>query len=321
MSLNPVSPPDHLCFDDEPIESILYDSPADRATSANVDDEIEQLLEEINQCAYSGNQVRTFALMAWLLRSDLPVSETACRMVTHAFKQVVSNYPKPVVSNVVIEYRFLLDKIINLTTRFEANDILATARTISYRLCEGLGEFGKARTLISTMLDRIDQGNSRKLAQLTNDYGYEFLLECNYLEAQPYFIESLVLFENLNSKTQIANAQANLLTCQFALAPFRDWEALLPTLRETHRVLLAVNDWRIRKTMRLFAARAEAQGRYSVAIAWARRATDASYNLETQLHRDDETYLDSLRGKRLQGKLFDHPDNTRHTGGNPEDQT
>jgi tetratricopeptide (TPR) repeat protein len=322
MSLNQNSSSTQLIFDDESNESILHDNPVDSATGADAFDASEQVLEEINQCACSGNQIRSFALMAWLLRSDLPVPVNTCRIIIQAFQQVISSKPKPVVSNVVIEYGFILDKIINLAKQYEADDILSAAETFSYRLCEARGEYEKARTLIDNMREQANKSGDRFLfAELTNNYGYEFLLEGNYLEPQTYFIESLSLFENLNSKINIANGQANLLTCQFALSLSRNWEALLPALSEAQRVLHEYGDWRIRKTMRLFAERAQAQGRNSVAIAWARRAANASRNLATQLHRDDENYLDSLRGWMLQGSLFDHPVNTRQTDCSPEGKT
>ena len=317
MSLNP----NHLDLIDEPIESILFDSPVQKTSDADGIDESEQLLEEIGQCAYSGNQVRMFALMKWLLQSELPVSVDACRMITHAFRRVVSSDPKPVLSEVVIEYGFLLDKVIDLTTQLQADDIRSTAETIRYRMCEALGEFDKARTLIGSLRERADKEDSLQLAQLTNNYGYEYLLEGNFSAAQPYFVESLAVFEGLNSEIEIANGQANLLTCQFALSSSRDWETLMPTLRAAHRVLLAEEDWRIRKTMRLFAARAEARGRQSVAIGWARRAVDASHRLVTQLHLDDEMYLNELRGKPFQGHLFEQTASTRHDGDNPEYRT
>lgn len=312
MSINPNLLADQHRPDDRAQQSPTGDSPTDGATNTDASGETSQLLEEIIHCAHSGNQVRKFALMTWLLRSELPLSDSAWRTITSAFRQGLSAYPKPVVSDVAIEHVFILDEIIGLAAQHETSGILVTATTLRYRICEACGEYEHARALIGKLRDRAEKAESRlETAQMINNYGYEFLLEGNYREAEPYFVEALELFQRLDNKLEIANAQANLLTCQFALLPSHDWGALLPALRKAQHVLYMGNDWRVRKTMRLFAARAEARQRHTVAKAWARRAANASSNLPTQLHLDDITYLNSLRGKRLQDDLFGHRVNTR----------
>lgn len=75
------------------------------------------------------------------------------------------------------------------------------------------------------------------------------------------------------------------------------------------------------ETIQLLAARAEARQRHSVAIAWARRAVDATRNISTQLHRDDMAYLDSLRDKRPQRQLFRHHIDIRQAGDRAEELT
>ena len=322
MSINPNLLANHHRLDDEACESIACDSPEDRTTNPNAADETLKVLDEIKHCAYSGNEVRTLALMEWLLRSELPIFVDDLRTLTRAFRSVVYDCPKPVVADAVIEHRFLLDKIINLAKQYEADGVVLMATTLRYRIYEACGEYEHARTLIDKLRDQTDkEENCFQFAQLTNNYGYEFLLEDDYLEAKPYFIESLALFQSLDTNIDIANAQANLLTCQFALLPSHDWEALLPMLRKAQRVLYLENDWRIRKTMRLFAALAEARQRHTVAIAWARRAANASRHIPTQLHLDDITYLESLHGKRLQGDLFGHRVNTQQADDCPEGLT
>lgn len=287
----------------------IGDNPAERADASA---ETQQLLDEIIHCAGAGNQVRAIAIIVWLMRGDLPVFANEWRTITRAFRHWVSDYASPVVADVVIEHGYILDRIIDLASRNDAQRVFSLAAGVRYRICEACGEYGHARTLLGKLRDQADKSkNCFQYAQLTNNHGYEFLLEGNYLEAKPYFIESLALFQSLDSNIEIANAQANLLTCQFALAPSHDWERLLPTLRAAHRILYDEYDWRIRKTMRLFAARAEARQRHSAAIAWARRAVHATRNIPTQLRRDDMDYLDSLLDRRPQGDLFGHRPDTR----------
>jgi tetratricopeptide (TPR) repeat protein len=291
-----------LLFDDEPIDSILYGSSSNGPTSANAFVDTRPVVDEIVTAICSENLPRALALMQWLLRSDLPVSVKDCTIFMGVFYQLVPDNPWPVLGDEAIEYQSVLDEIILLAERFDSLILLSAAETHRYRLYEGCGEFAKARKLIAKMRERSEKPSST--ASLINNYGYEYLLEGNYAKARPYFIESLQLFEQLGNEGEVANAQANLLTCEFELAKDPATETLLPTLIAAHSRLSESGDWRVRKTMRILAARAEAQERILVAVAWARRAVKASLNVETLLQLEDKKYLKRLcrklkRRKRL----------------------
>lgn len=312
MSLNVGSPSNQVFFDDEPIESILYDCQSPGPTDANAFIDTDLVLGEITQCLNAGNKVRALALMEWLLRSDFPMSVRACWTFTRCFQELVPNNPKPIIQKAVIKFRSILADIVVLASQFEHAGIVSKAGTLNYRLHEACGEFAIARTIIAPMRDRADKaGDCFSLAQLTNNFGYEYLLEGNYSEARPHFIEAIKLFESLEIENEIANARANLLTCQFALTPSRDWEALLPSLMKAQSILYKNRDWRVRKTMRLCAERAAARGKLIIAVVWARRAANASRNVATQLHQDDENYHDWLSRKFFRWKRSDYLTRTR----------
>jgi hypothetical protein len=293
----------YLLFDDEPIESILYDCPSNGASSANAFVDTEQVLEEIGNALCGDNMPRALEITRWLFRSDLPVSEKACVVLASMFKQLVPNYPRPVIPELVIEYQSLLDELVTLAQAFDSSILINATETICYRFYEGCGEFDRARDQIALMRDRSEKPFTT--AQLINNYGYEYLLEQDFARARKYFVESLHMFEQLQDENEIANAQANLLTCEFELCTDLEKESLVPTLIHAHTRLYEDDDWRVRKTMRILAARAESQERMLVAVAWARRAVNATIAVKTHLHQDDKKNLQRLyrklrRRRRLQ---------------------
>jgi len=218
------------------------------------------------------------------------------------FGRLVPDNPKPVVSDEILEYQSVLEGIIVLAEKFESKLLLFATERLCYRWYEGCGKFARARKLIAKMQERSEKPSGT--ASLINNYGYEYLLEGNYAKALPYFIQSLQLFEQLGDEDEVSNARANLLTCEFELRADHETEALLPDLIAAHSRLSENGDWRVRKTMRILAARAEAQERILVAVAWARRAVKASLDVKTQLHLDDKKYLKSLCRKLKRRKLL-----------------
>ena len=292
MSLDSELFAQYLLFDDEPIESILYDCPANGASSANAFVDTEPVLEEIGNALYADNLPRAFEITQWLFRSDLPVSEKACVVLASMYKQLVPNYPRPVIPELVIEYQPLLEELAVLAQAFGSSLLIHATETICYRFYEGCGDFARARDKIALMRDRSEKPFTT--AQLINNYGYEYLLEGNFSLARPYFVESLHLFEQLQDENEVANAQANLLTCEFELSADHEKESLVPILIHAHTRLYEDDDWRVRKTMRMLAARAESQERILVAVAWARRAVNATIDMNTHLHQDDKKNLQRL---------------------------
>ncbi len=301
MSLTSRSSQQPLVFDDEPIDSILY-GPSSRGPSpATVFTDIDPVVDEIKQAAGSNNIARALEVMGWLFAGQSPVPLSACMSLVRVLRSMVPLVPKPILTDTAIKAGPLLHEIIARAKRVNATDLQTEAETIVYRWHEGRGEYGKARSVVASLRDRAaSAGDDSQLAVMINNYAYEFLLEGNYLDAEPHFINALKSFKDLGMKTEVPNALANLLTCRFALSPNHEWEAMLPELAESHCALRDAGDWRVRKTSLLYSERAIAQGRLTVAVAWARKAETASRKVTTQLHQDDENYLRSLKARRDQ---------------------
>jgi len=296
VSLNSFYYQDTFVFDEDLIDSILVDQAPAPPANIPADFGIDAVLDEILNSMYGGSPVRAVELTRWLLNSGLPLTEPACLVFAQCLSRLLPMVPKPIVSDSAVESQSVFARVFALAKRLEASNVLIRAATLYYRLQEGRGEYAKARAIIRVARDQAEKNEALSdIAQLTNNFGYEYLLEGNYSAARPHFVESIELFQTLEDENEIANVTANLLSCDFALRPPDQWEPLLPTLLQVHSILFADRDWRLRKTMRLFAMRAEAQGRMRVAIAWARRAVTAARQVKSQLHQDDELYLNSLR--------------------------
>ena len=301
MSLTSRSSQQQLFFDDEPIDSILYGRSSRGPSPASVFTDFDPVLDEIKLAAGCNNIARALELVSWLLTGQSPVPVSTCMSLVRILQSAVPLVPKPILVDAAIKAGPLLHDIIVRAKRVNATGLQTEAETIVYRWHEGRGEYGKARVVVASLRDRAaSTGDNSELAVMINNYGYEFLLEGNYLDAEPHFVNALKLFKDFGMKTEVPNALANLLTCRFALSPSHEWEAMLPELAESHCALRDAGDWRVRKTSRLYSDRAIALGRLTVAVAWARKAETASRQVTTQLHQDDENYLRSLTARRDQ---------------------
>ena len=296
MSLNTIIDQETLVYDEDLIASIFVEEQSEADGNLPVDFEIEAVLDEILNSVHAGSPARAIALIDWLFRSGLPLTENACLVFVDCFTRFIPDLPRPIVSSLAMDNRILLARVYALARQLDVPAILLRATTPCYRLSEARGEYARARRIIARARSLAEeQETASHLARLTCNFGFEYLLEGNYAAASPHFAESIRLFEELGDDNEVANVTANLLTCQFALLSFEHREALLPELLRVHAQLVADGDWRQRKTMRLLAQRAAAQGRLPVAIAWARRALGVARQMKSQLQHDDELYLNGLR--------------------------
>lgn len=285
----------------------LFDGPGPGSPPPVTDADLPLVLIEISRCASGGNPVRAFALMSWLMHGCALVPARVCRTFVRVFRTTVPDLAVPVVDGTVLNHRPVLDRLLEHETVRGNALLLLEARCIACRLHEAANDFDRAKAILVDMIASArEQEDPVRVARYTNNYAYEFLLEGDYRAALLHFREAAATFRSHNLELEIANAEANVLTCEFALSPGDARESLLPGLLESHRVLKSHRDWRIRKTMRLLAMRAETHGRLPLAIAWARRALLASSGLPTRLHHHDRAYYDFLRGRQRQGDLFDH---------------
>ena len=300
MSRHNTRSPEGSAADDKPAGSRLQTSVPTEAIKRPVHIGIEPVTGEIENSLYSNNLPRALALTSWILRNEIPVTPAAFVLFGEIFAVAVPNYPCPVVDQVVIEHRHLLDELIDLAEAHHFDDLLLALETLCYRLHEGCRDFVSARRRLLKMRRRNREPHA--CAQIISNYGYECLLENDFVRARRHFQKALLRFEQLQDDEEIANAQANLLICEFELRARDDTEALLPELLKTHNQMYGNNDWRVRKTMCMLARHAENRNRITVAIAWMRRAIKQCNRVETRLQDNDRQYLKRLCRKRNRRK-------------------
>jgi len=259
---------------------------------------VSGILEEIEIEAVGRNFARMFELIGWMSR-QVPLTLATYTELVRVLRWVVPDVPKFKLSIVPQECGRILEDSIEFARRVDAPALQSAAEQLAYRWYEAHGEYAQARECLMNIRRGLgEDADPARIARLINNQGYEYLLEADFSAAEPFFLEALQSFGRLDLADEVANARANWLMCRFRTLPQREWESLRADLLSAHRVLFTHGDWRVRKTMRLFAERSAASGRLSVAVAWARRAVHASRSISTQHHQEDEDYLQWLERRR-----------------------
>ena len=282
-----------IFFDDEPIESVLYGEGSPGPSNASVWIGVDAETDAITAGMAGGDAGVALRQMERLLSGSAPVpSLDNCAKFCSSLRKLIPVCPRPVLSADATACGPVLRALVEVARRYEAGRLQCNAETLLYRWYEGRDEYEQARSIVAAMQRRAEaQGNKGLSAILTNNYGYEFLLEGNAADAEPHFMRAAAHFERMDIAIEIVNVRANILTCRLALLSPNEWEELIPEVTETNRRLLHLGDWRVRKTMHLLAEMALARGRTAAAVRWARRAVSASSNVPTRLRHDDEQYL------------------------------
>ncbi len=228
---------------------------------------------------------------------DLP-SHNTCRSCVGLIANLVPKAPVPRIRPGAEHAERVLIALFD-TVRNHADDWLQDqVGTLLYRLNEAKGQYMAAARVIEKMLARAnEQGSHNDIAVLTNNLGYEYLIDEQWETAEPLFERAIGLFEQAGDSGEIASVRANLLECRFGRLDPSEWSTLIPTLTETNRQLVTTGDWRARKTLRLLARLAAQRGRLPAARAWARKAVAASGRTRTQLRDWDRRFLVSLRNR------------------------
>ena len=193
----------------------------------------------------------------------------------------------------------MLEALFQCVTRHGNRSLENRVGTMLYRFHEAQGHYESARGIIQRLLERArETANGQDVPVLTSNLGYEYLLERRWAEAEHWFDRALALFERAGATGETLNVRTNLLECRFGRTEPASCNRILPELRELNRALMARNDWRARKTLRLLARFAENRGRRSAAKGWMRRALVVSEGIHTQLREWDQAYLKSLEGSK-----------------------
>lgn len=282
-----------LVFDDEPMESLLYGKPGSGPSSASLFATAQSVITSVRQALERADIGEALRVIADFLRGDDPIPEDALAVFVYVILGIIPEVPCPIVKDYGVVYEDILEPIFALSKTHKLNALLDATGTRLYRWYEAGGRFREAAKVISILLDRARQQDDRyHEAMLTNNLGYEYLLAGDWVTAEPYFVHAADLFDQLQCRLDVANARANQLQCRFELNGFMPNDGYEAELQDILQVL--DHDWRRRKPLILMARLAKGRGEFNAAIQLAKQAVEASEGMPTQLHFQDQSYLDKL---------------------------
>jgi len=280
-----------LVFDDQPIESILYDEPGAGPSSASLFSatapQVSAIIRALDEGAVEEPLRRLASLLARgdLMSQDL-LGETARRILA-----LLPQVPCPIIKHRRIPYRELLQPIFAAALAHGARELMEAAGTTLYRFCEAMGRYRDAIDVIATMLERA-KGNLPNQAVLTNNLGYDYFLDRDWERAAACFERAVELFTRANDTLNRNNSRLNLLCCRYEQG--QTVEGLEREVSEL-RALLAPS-WLQRKALILLARVAEQRGDPKAAIGLVERALAACKKVPSRHRLEDRAYLRRLTG-------------------------
>lgn len=273
---------------------------SDTAPSPRIAD---PMVEPIRHAFDAGDIPEALHQISLLVADSEAPSLSVCRYCEEVIGTLVPIVPVPIVrggDRVGDVLEMLFERVVG------SEDYALEERvgTLLYRCCEAHGRYDMARRVIGQQLGRArETGNRYDVAMLTNNLGYEHLLAEQWQEAEKLFEQAVELFENDRAYRDVVNTRANLLESRFGYIDPDAWFELMPSVVEVNRTLLANNDWRARKTLRLLARFAAHRGHWHAARGWVRKALTVSRGTSTQLREWDRNYLRELERRADVGSL------------------
>lgn len=258
-------------------------------------EDLDPVIEPIARAVASGAPRRALNHIHLLISATGQLSLAVCRYCASVISSIVPTDPVPVLGRGSSTVGPVLTSLFERVKEFGNYSVEDQVGILLYRFHEACGRYQLSRHVIRQLLARSQEiGNLRTNARLTNNLGYEYLLEGRWASAQPLFERSVALFEDVGDRSEVLNVSANLLECRLGHTAIERWNPHMPTLREINRAMMENGDWRARKTLRLLARSAEYHGRYRAARGWMRRALAVSDGIPTQLRDWDKIYLYTL---------------------------
>jgi proteasome accessory factor A len=260
-------------------------------------------VEPIARAISAGAPRQALRAMRGLLAVSGPLSRTACSYCANVIEALVPDYPVPVLRRGAATVSPVLAALFARVADQRDYRLEKRVGTLLYRYHEARGRYDRAREVIERLLARArEAGEAGDIGVLTNNLGYEHLLEGDFEAAEPLLERAIALLEESGRHREAVNMRANLIECRFGRLDPERWDALVPMLRSVNRTLVARGDWRARKTLGLLARLAQSRGRSRAARCWARRALAASQGVPTQLRERDRAYLAALEAGDSEGR-------------------
>jgi tetratricopeptide (TPR) repeat protein len=293
MTDRPLQANTEFVFDDEPLESILYDDPGGGPSSARLFASAENFVSVILQAFERGEADEGLQGMAELFTRGDPVSTSNLIRFAVLIGSFIPHVPRPIVKDRGVPFGALLECLFAAGLEADEDMLVQRSGTLLYRYFEGCGRYADAARVVGTLLERAKgRGNRSDEAVLTNNLGYEHLLSGEWEHAESCFARAIALFADDHAGIERLNARLNHLLARCGRscgAPPERFE------RKLFRFQAALGkDWRRRKALIPLARIAERRGDLETAIRLARRAVEASEGIPTLHALDDKECLERL---------------------------
>ena len=167
MTVRPLPANTGFVFDDEPLESILYDDPGAGAgpTPAGLFASSEPFVSKILQAFEREEVDEGLHGMAELFACGDPVSASNLNRFAVLIGSFIPSVPCPIVQDRGVPYGALLEHLFAAGLACDGENLVQRAGTLLYRLFEGCGRYGDAARVVGTLLDWSNQrGKSTRLS-------------------------------------------------------------------------------------------------------------------------------------------------------------
>ena len=283
-----------LAFDDQPLDSLLGAQPGPDPTPASPFAASSHALAAIKRATSDQDDTaQALRTAAALFRDGTAVPASAVKDLIVLLRPLIPNVPRPIVVDNGVDYESILDPCYRIAGRGSHPSLTEVSGTLLYRWYESGGHYAEARRIIGELMARARQRrNLLETAVLTNNLGYEYLLEADWPRAEPCFVRAAALFAGIAMPIEVGNTAANRLLCDYALDP----DASRDRCERQARELLATlgKDWRRRKPLILLARIEEQRGQLDAAVSLAQQAIEAFEGVASQHRLEDQAYRDAL---------------------------
>jgi hypothetical protein len=289
--------PAALAFDDEPLDNLLHSLPGPGPTPASPFAASATALTAIRQAADEVHDTaQALRLAAAVFADGGAVPASALEEFVTLLRPIIPILPRAIVVDHGLAYESILEPCFRIAATGGHQSLMEISGMLLYRWYESGARYAPARRIITELLVRARQRRDLlEAAVLTNNLGYEYLLEADCPRAEPWFVRAGALFAASGYPSEVANAAANRLLCEYAMDPDSSRERCEGQARE----LLAIlnHDWRRRKLLILLARIEERRGHFEAALALAEEAVKASEGVASQHRLEDQAYRDALAAK------------------------
>lgn len=282
-----------LVFDDQPVESILYDKPCASPTPASLFATTAPTVSAIVRGLHEGAVEEPLRRLGELLARGDPVKSNDLCRVAGPIRGLLPQVPCPIVENRGLPYGALLQPIFSASLEYDEDELVAATGMTLYRYYEGVRRYADGVRVIAALLERA----KKKLhlideAVFTNNLGYEHFLDRDWERAEPCFVRAIELFTQADATFDRNNSRLNLLACRYERSDGQTVEGFEPEVSQL-QALLAPN-WLQRKALILLARISERRGDLKAAIRFTRKAVKACKDVPTWLRLEDQEYLKRL---------------------------